>query len=280
MATDAREAFDEQVPTVSLGAFAEAIVVDEPVLIAAATPVAAGPPPPAQAEGPPDAGVDAPRREPKLPARADPAAPELLALAELASAQGVSDARLLSFAKSRYRAGRVSVERTDRSFVLKAGDGTALTEAEFSRRFTAVTGKAELRRLEAPHHATWFWAGVVAGGGGTGLALVAIICELSPCMRPDRSAVFSWHEGMTLLGIGSGILAAGATIATIAWNSRDGSPEMHRLDEFEALPLTDRYNEALMQKTLEDIKRGSKPSGVGMKLFVSPAGVALAGTFD
>jgi hypothetical protein len=172
----------------------------------------------------------------------------------------------------------------------------AITENEFVRRFRKVTGSTELDDLERNRH-SWRTYLVVASVGtalaGTGTWEFATLPPYSG--NGSNKSVFGEKVALGTLGLATGIplMVAGGVGLVISAKKPDGAPRDHYLTAGEARVLVERYNRALLRKTIQLVEDSSRENAIRSPQFppdarsartviapvVSPSFLGLAGTF-
>lgn len=219
---------------------------------------------------------------------------------------GVQEATIPEVVRTIYESGkaRVSTEGglgARGTFVIMMG-ATAVTENEFVRRYREVTGSDELDPIERFRHAGGFYASLGAFGLGTSAAIWGFTHGKKEvtCPAPKEGACVGEPSGKRVevnndLGmaaaIGGGVVGGmGAILAGTLYSVSDSTPDDHYLSELQARVYVEKYNRALLRKSLHDIRqvhtdvstRELRIPSRGRGTFapiVSPGGLGVEGRF-
>lgn len=173
-------------------------------------------------------------------------------------AAGISEATLPESIKEIYDKEKIFIVSGTGplNYQLKDARG-ALTENDFVRRFRDVTGSRELDPQEQRRNSTALWGGGALVTAGVAAVVGGGILLSSGSSDTDDGGKKAAGAALTGVGIG-GPMITGVVIWGVT--KYDGSPEDHNIPERQARLLVDRYNRALLRKTLRQLEDGRKQS--------------------
>ena len=188
---------------------------------------------------------------------------------------GPADADLPEAEKDLYTASKLTIvdAKDERTYVIKDGLGSVVTENELVRKYRVVVGD-ELDPYERNHALgeRIAWTAVAAAGLGvvvTGLAIA--FSDNGQCA--NNSSVPMTTTGAPDCGLGSagiaGAVTAGAGFLALAGagvglalafrrSDYDGPPANHLLRQTDAQTYIDRYNRALVTKIVRESQQTSR----------------------
>jgi hypothetical protein len=221
----------------------------------------------------------------------------------VAAAAGITESSVSDTVKVLYHKEKISVEGTGDKYILRDGRGAAITENEFVRRFRRVASSDELDDVEVRRNLP----SVIVLGSATGLsAAVAIYgfanlsvgCspsnyvsgvdnDCSQITRTDvqhHSSSVYLRNGTTTSGgaLALGIAGAVGTVGfgipfLIAFFGGDGSAQSHAITDHDAVLYTERYNRALLRRTVREVQRSHEQSKI--EPLLGPGFIGARGVF-
>lgn len=202
----------------------------------------------------------------------------------VAKEAGISEATVSDQVKSIYESGKISVCGTgaDWKFCEKAGP---ITENEFVRRYAKITESDELAAHDRNRQNGLLIAGLATTAGSAGL--IAFSVATWPDKATDTEDMWILNlMGTTFGGVGV-LFGGGMTIGALS--STEGSPTDHSLAEYDGRLYAERYNRALLRRSIRDVQNGalsSQPSWrtpierpALVRPVVTPTFIAVEGTF-
>ncbi len=244
-----------------------------------------------------------------------PGAKDELGPLGVAKAAGISEATLPDQVRALYERGKITVRGGSTSFKFVDGRGESITERAFAQRYREMTGSSELDEFDYRHDQVRLY---IAGGltaASLGAVLVGALTLTRDCTEDDvrdlggepenPRVLFLKPEGTgcktsrdpttgqtTLEGgttgnqLGAGLVVFGsfAAIGFGAWFVYElfagDSPSSHALSDTDGLLFAERYNRALLRRSIKDVERSrqtrvEKP--FRLRLGFGPGG--LRGTF-
>jgi hypothetical protein len=200
----------------------------------------------------------------------DPKKGEALGPLGVAQAAGITEAGVPETVKQLYEREKVDVKTASASTYTftTTKDGT-LKENEFVRRFRNVTGSDEIDEFDTRRTKGSFYTAGTLTALSAGLTLVSVF------------SAGNQKEGFYPVGYGAGAATLGFGIwFLVSAFQGDGSADDHYLSEHDAVLYANRYNRALLRRTITDVQ---KTQAALPKLHLEPmfglGSVGLSGRF-
>jgi hypothetical protein len=205
----------------------------------------------------------------------------------VATDAGITETTVPETVRALYERDKLAMTGVGQKYVWRDGRGQVLTENEFVRRFRAVTGSDELDDVERRRNSgiMYVMGGLTALSVGAAVfgflnleracqvddfdraAIEGTACTGTAKIDEDRSVGVRFHKtgqvsntaGVALAIAGSVGAAGFGTWFLVTVLSPDGSRTDHALTDRDAVLYTDRYNRALLRKTVKDVQRSRSP---------------------
>jgi hypothetical protein len=241
----------------------------------------------------------------------DPKKGEALGPLGVAQAAGITEAGVPETVKQLYEREKVEVKTptsTTSAFTFATAKDGTLKENEFVRRFRTVTGSEELDDVEVRRNKGSFYTAGALTAVSAGIGVVGLLTLSRPCNAEDVSTSFVSSDcqysttsgsstssvsglfdasrtranssGVVMMGAGAlGTVGFGIWFLVAAFKG-DGSADDHYLSEHDAVLYVNRYNRALLRRTISDVQ---KTQSALPKLHLEPmfglGSVGLTGRF-
>jgi hypothetical protein len=240
----------------------------------------------------------------------DPKAGAPLGPLGVAKAAGISESTVPEQVKTIYDREKISVAADGSSYVFRDGGQREVTEAEFARRYGETTGSDEISDLDRRHNSgsLALWGSAVAVSGGLlaygvthlnnthrcGDEYDVFECDDVPSTDPNAQRIPGTPDwvyangdgdyydptdtyesgsagGIVAAGVGGVGLAASLIFFVPVLLNPDSDAESHYLTERDARLYTERYNRALLRKTIRDVQHSQKVSTIRWQRSPSPS---------
>jgi hypothetical protein len=245
----------------------------------------------------------------------DPKKGETLGALGVAQAAGITEAGVPETVKKLYDREKLDVKTTGGGFVFSTDKDGPMKENEFVRRYRAVTGATDLDDVETRRNKVSFYtAGALTGAsalmGIYGFLTLSRACNASDvntssatsafvdsdCVPRDARGDFIrsasggeiFDRSRDTSNTGSVIMAGVGTVGTVGFGiwfllaafKGDGATTDHLLTEHDAVLYANRYNRALLRRTITDVQ---KTTSEAPRLHLAPmlglGSVGLTGRF-
>jgi hypothetical protein len=229
----------------------------------------------------------------------DPAHAKALGPLGIAQAAGITESTVPQQVKDIYVHNTMQIDGQGEKYTFKLASGETLTENEFVGKYHDVTGSTELDDINTRRN----WGTVALWGGLAALSTGVIVLGVTKLTRPcvDTDAPFASESGCqgstpsmwggtydpnktTSSSVGIPIIIVGAAglIGTgiplmFALGRPNGSPTSHYLTDADARIYANRYNHALLQKTVRDVQ--SSTGSITVTPTIGMGTLGVAGTF-
>ena len=233
----------------------------------------------------------------------------------VAAAAGISETTIPETVKVLYEKDKITVASTGTEYTFRDGRGATLTENEFVRRFHATTGSDELDDVNRRRNPISFYVsgGLTAASLGVaigGFANLKRFCQPSDFNASvlqgnectivregadknssidDKAVAFDLNGKTTNpAGIAAAVLGTAGTVGFGTWFlvalfKGDGKPGEHFLGDRDAVLYVDRYNRALLRKTVKDVQsshaKESRFEGLEVRPSIGLGVLGLEGRF-
>jgi hypothetical protein len=233
----------------------------------------------------------------------------------VAAAAGITETGVPETVKVLYEKDKISVASTGTEYTFRDGRGVTITENEFVRRFGRVTGSDELDDVNRRRNPISFYTsggltavslGLAVGGfmnlkrycqpsdfeSGVGITTDCTIVDPGPraddsrddhAVRYDKSAKTTNAAGIAAAVVGTAGTVGFGTWFLVALFKGDGKPGEHFLGDRDAVLYTDRYNRALLRKTVKDVQsshaKESRFDGLEVRPSIGLGTFGLEGRF-
>lgn len=220
----------------------------------------------------------------------DPQKGEALGPLGVAHAAGITEAGVPETVKKLYDREKLDVKTAGDTFVFSTDKDGPLKENEFVRRYRAITGATDLDDVETRRNKVSFYtAGALTGAsalmGVYGFLTLTRACSASDVRTSSATSAFVDSDCQPrdsrgdLLSSSSGgetfdrsrdasnpagvILAGAGVVGTVGFGiwflaaafKGDGATTDHRLTEHDAVLYANRYNRALLRRTITDVQK-------------------------
>ncbi len=244
----------------------------------------------------------------------DPKKGEALGALGVAHAAGITEAGVPETVKKLYDREKLDVKTTGGSFVFTTDKDGPMGENEFVRRYRAVTGASDLDDVETRRNKVSFYtAGALTGAsalmGIYGFLTLSRACSASDVRTNSASDAFVptdcqprdargdllttggselFDRSRDTTNSASVIMAGAGVVGTVGFGiwflaaafKGDGSATEHLLTEHDAVLYANRYNRALLRRTITDVQ---KTTSEAPRLHLAPmlglGSVGLTGRF-
>ncbi len=226
----------------------------------------------------------------------------------VAQAAGITEAGVPETVKKLYEREKIDVKTTGASFIFTSDKDGPVKENEFVRRYRAVTGAADLDDVETRRNNVSFYTSGALTGASVFVGVYGLLTLSRPCTKDDvnttgvrvsdcaardpsgnirgdgdifdRTRNAENTPGIIMAGVGvAGTVGFGIWFLAAAFG-KDGSTTEHLLTEHDAVLSANRYNRALLRRTITDVQ---KTTSAAPKLRLAPmfgmGSLGLSGSF-
>ncbi len=239
----------------------------------------------------------------------DPKKGEALGPLGVAHAAGITEAGVPETVKKLYDREKIDIKTTGASYIFTSDKDGPLKENEFVRRYRTVTGARDLDDVEIRRNKVSFYTAGALTGASALMGLYGFLTLTRPCTKDDvtttgvresdceaRDAQGSVRTGeifdktrnaenppgVIMAGLGvAGTVGFGIWFLAAAFGN-DGATTDHLLTEHDAVLSANRYNRALLRRTITDVqKTTSSAPAPGLRLVPTfgMGSIGLSGRF-
>jgi hypothetical protein len=224
----------------------------------------------------------------------------------IAQAAGITESTIPQQVKDIYDHNTMQIDGEGERYTFKLASGETITENEFAQKYRGVTGSNELDDIDTRRN--WgtvaMWGGLAVASTGVivlGVKLLSRSCSDTdvdpdgvgecattagaPNAKPgffpgtfyDSSKTTSSMLGIPIIALGAAGLIGTVIPLVVALGRPNGSPTSHYLTDADARVYTNRYNHALLQKTVRDVQ--SSTGSITVTPTIGFGTLGFAGTF-